>query len=86
MYLTDESTNIATQVNILQYTPGAYTHEIQAIFNCKEGHYYRWILKNSAGEEVHRDRIFCTNQTPANYTPNSSTYTAVQGANTFLMY
>lgn len=86
MYLTDESTNVTQHVAIIQYTHGQYTDRIQALFHCKEGHYYRWILKDGAGNEVHRDRIFCTNQLPANYTPNSSTYTVVQGANEFLMY
>ena len=86
MYLTDESTNIEVEVIITTYTPGDYTDEIEAVFNCREGHYYRMVLKDVAGVEVYRDRLFCTNQVPANYTPNSSTYTAVQSANTFLMY
>lgn len=86
MHLTDESTNVEVAVPITTYTPGDYTDEIEAVFPCQEGHYYRMILKDNAGVEVYRDRLFCTDQAPANYTPNSSAYVAPSSANDFLMY
>jgi hypothetical protein len=86
MYITDESTNIEVPVVIINYTPGDYTDEIEALFNLQEGHYYRLVLKDNAGDEIYRDRIFCTDQVPGDYTPNSQTYTANTTTNDFLMY
>jgi len=86
MYLTDESTNKTTEVIITTYTPGDYVDEIDAIFNCKEGHYYRLVMKDAAGNEVYRDRLFCTNQVATNYTPNQNSYIVNNNNNEFLMY
>lgn len=86
MYLTDESTNKTTEVIITTYTPGDYNDEIDAIFNCKEGHYYRLVMKDAMGNEVYRDRVFCTNQVATNYTPNQNSYIANNTTNEFLMY
>jgi hypothetical protein len=86
MYLTDESTNKTIEVIITTYTPGDYTDEIDAIFNCKEGHYYRLVMKDINGDEVYRDRLFCTDQVPGNYTPNNQAYTSNTTTNDFLMY
>ena len=86
MYLTDESTNKTIEVIITTYTPGDYFDEIDAIFNCKEGHYYRLILKDAMGVEVYRDRIFCTDQLAKNYSPNLNGYLGNQTTNDFLMY
>jgi hypothetical protein len=86
MYITDESTNIEVPVVIINYNPGDYADEIEALFSLQEGHYYRLVLKDNAGDEVYRDRIFCTDQVPGNYTPNSQAYTANTTTNDFLMY
>ena len=86
MYITDESTNIEVPVVIINYTPGDYTDEIEALFNLQEGHYYRLVLKDNAGDEIYRDRIFCTDQVPGDYTPNNQAYTSNTTTNDFLMY
>jgi len=86
MYITDESTNIEVPVIIINYTPGDYADEIEALFILQEGHYYRLVLKDNAGDEVYRDRIFCTDQVPGDYTPNNQAYTSNATTNDFLMY
>jgi len=86
MYITDESTNIEVPVVIINYTPGDYADEIEALFSLQEGHYYRLVLKDNAGEEIYRDRIFCTDQVPGDYTPNNQAYTSNTTTNDFLMY
>lgn len=86
MWLTDESSNVEVQETIINYTPGDYADEIEALFNLQEGHYYRLVLKDNAGDEVYRDRIFCTDQVPGNYTPNNQAYIANTTTNDFLMY
>lgn len=86
MYLTDESSNVEVQETIINYTPGDYTDEIEALFSLEEGHYYRLVLKDINGDEVYRDRIFCTDQVPADYTPNDQVYTSNTTTNDFLMY
>lgn len=86
MYLTDESTNVQATISIINYTPGDYADEVEVILSCEEGHYYRMILKDINGDEVYRDRIFCTDQVPANYTPNDQVYTSNVTNNDFIMY
>jgi hypothetical protein len=86
MFLTDESTNKTTEVIITTYTPGDYSDEIEALFSLQEGHYYRLVMKDINGDEVYRDRLFCTDQVPGNYTPNNQAYTSNTTNNDFLMY
>lgn len=86
MYITDESTNIEVPVVITNYTPGDYADEIEVTLSCIEGHYYRMVLKDVSGDEVYRDRIFCTAQVAANYSPNAQGYISNTTTNDFLMY
>jgi hypothetical protein len=86
MYLTDESTNVTVNVPITNYTMGSYADEIEAVFPCKQNHFYRLVLTDVSNNEIYRDRIFCTNQTPSNYTPNQNTYVSVSSNNEFLMF
>lgn len=86
MYITDESTNVEVTITIINYTPADYADEIEAVLSCEEGHYYRMVLKDVSGDEVYRDRIFCTDQVASNYSPNDQQYTGNVTTNDFIMY
>lgn len=89
MVITDESTNKSITSNILMGNIIDYDYyiEIGALFNLNEGKYYRLQLRDSNGNDVYRDRIFCTDQVAANYTPNQNTYKSFATEdNEFLMY
>jgi hypothetical protein len=86
MYITDESTNIEVPIVIANYNPGDYSDEIEVILSCEEGHYYRMVLKDISGNEIYRDRIFCTDQPAEDYTPNYQSYVSNNTTNDFIMY
>lgn len=86
MYITDESTNVEVPVVITNYTPGDYADEVEVVLSCEEGHYYRMVLKDVSGDEIYRDRIFCTDQVAANYSPNDQVYVSNATTNDFIMY
>lgn len=89
MAITDESTNktINTNIPLINILDQGYYTQITALFNLSEGKYYRLQLKDSNGNDVYRDRIFCTDQVAANYTPNQNTYRSFATEdNEFLMY
>jgi len=41
-------------------------------------------ISNSGGDIIYRDKIFCTNQTPVDYTINDSIFTTNSTANEFI--
>lgn len=89
MVITDESTNISVTTNIplINILDQGYYIQITALFNLAEGKYYRLQLRDSNANDVYRDRIFCTDQVAANYTPNQNTYKSFATEdNEFLMY
>lgn len=88
MILTDESTNINVQVNVTSNIPLAYYLEVGATFDLDENHYYRVVIYDTNNVELYRDRIFCTDQVPTDYTPNQYKYKSFSKPkdNEFLMY
>ena len=88
MILTDESTNIDVNVTVTSNIPLAYYLEVGATFDLEEGHYYRVVIYDTNDVELYRDRIFCTDQVPADYTPNQYQYKSFSkpNDNEFLMY
>lgn len=88
MILTDESTNIDVNVNVSSVIDLQYYLEIGGTFDLEEGHYYRLVIFDTNDVELYRDRIFCTDQVPADYTPNQNRYKSfsVPNDNEFLMY
>ena len=61
-----------------------YFMVIAGIFTLKEGQQYSFDVKNGT-EIVYKGRIFCTNQTIADYTINSGTYTERTSNNDFII-
>lgn len=90
MVITNEATNISTTLSIALidiYDHDYYVQISNINYNFTENNYYRLVLKDANGNDVYRDRIFCTDQVAANYTPNQNTYKSFATQdNEFLMY
>ena len=91
LYITGESTNVTTEITITSFTNGDYYDTINATFvngdfSLIENNFYKLTLKNGT-TIAHKDRIFCTNQTPVvNYSVNDGQYTSNVSNNEFIIY
>jgi hypothetical protein len=62
------------------------TSFVNGTFSLIENNFYKLTLKNGT-TIVHKDRIFCTNQTPVvNYSVNDGQYTSNVSNNEFIIY
>jgi len=65
-------------------TSNLYFKEYSATFSLKQNVTYTLKISNSGGDIIYRDKIFCTNQTPVDYTINDSIFTTNSTANEFI--
>lgn len=72
MILRNETTNEIITESIT-CNEGCFFLYFDKVFELKENHFYEIILKYD-DILVHRDRIFCTNQTVENYSVNKDEY------------
>lgn len=90
MVITNEATNVSTTLSIALvdiYDHDYYVQISNINYNFTEGNYYRIVLKDGNGDDVYRDRIFCTDQSAEIYSPNKYTYKSFETQdNDFLMY
>jgi len=79
LVLRNETTNEVIDYDISSTSSSFYTL-VTEILDLKEGHFYEATFYNSIPTFddvlIHRDRVFCTNQTIANYTINKDEYIA----------
>lgn len=83
--ITDEQTNVSTNVTIASSVVGSYFTTINAVFSLKQGHFYTLKLKQNT-DVVFYDRIFCTNQSIADFSVNTGQYTQKSSNNDFIIY
>lgn len=85
MSITDEQTNVTTNVSITSSTQGGYANTITATFALVENHGYTLLLTNGS-EICYKDKIFCTDQTISDFSVNDGQYTSHNTTNTFIVY
>ena len=83
--ITDDQTNVTTEITGYTYTQGEYYDTFEAEFNLVENHFYDLVFINGA-TVVYKDRIFCTNQSINVFTVNNGQYTANSTTNEFIVY
>lgn len=81
--LRDETTNVETTYDVTTYS-SSYFRYFEKILTLEEGKYYDMELKTSADALVHKDRIFCTNQSVDTYSINNGQY--VQNEQPIIIY
>lgn len=74
MLLRNETTNEII-IESITVNDSCYYSYFDKVFDLKENHFYEVILKYD-DILVHRDRIFCTNQTIETYSVNQGEYVA----------
>lgn len=85
MQITDDQTNITSNVAITSSTTGDYVNTITATFALVEGHFYNLVLKNGA-TIVFKDRVFCTAQSLVTFSVNNGQYVSNTTSNEFIVY
>ena len=85
MQITDEQTNVTSNVTISSNTIGDYINTITATFALVEGHFYNLVIKNG-GTTLFKDKVFCTAQTLSTYTVNNGQYVSNTTTNDFIVY
>jgi hypothetical protein len=83
--ITDDQTNVTTEITGYTYTQGEYYDTFEAEFNLVENHFYDLVFINGA-TVVYKDRIFCTNQNVNTFTVNKNQYTGNSTTNEFIVY
>ena len=82
MILRNETTNEIITESIT-CSEGCFYLYFDKVFELKENHFYEIILKYD-DILVHRDRIFCTNQTVESYSVNKDEY--ISSNDTIIFY
>lgn len=85
MFITDEQTNVTTEVTIIFIAVGDYTTAIEAEFELIENHTYKLELKNGT-DVLFYDKIFCTDQSIVTFSVNNGTYVSNTTTNEFIVY
>jgi|TARA_R110002020_G_scaffold136829_1_gene305453 hypothetical protein len=85
--VTDQDTNTSTTYIVFSTTINEYYLTIGLTFSpiLKESTFYS-IEVNNAGANVYRDIIFCTDQTPDEYTINDGVYDEHETDNEYIVY
>lgn len=83
--ITDDQTNVTTEIDTYTHTEGDYYDTFEAEFNLVENHFYDLVFINGA-VVVYKDRIFCTNQNVNTFTVNKNQYTTNNTTNEFIVY
>jgi hypothetical protein len=82
--LRDEETNIVTTLNAT-FTSNSYYSTAVILLPLIDGKTYTITIKNG-DNVVYKDKIFCTNQTIANYTINKDQYIQHTTNNEYTIY
>jgi hypothetical protein len=82
--LRDEETNIVTTLNAT-FTSNSYYSTAVILLPLIDGKTYTITIKNGA-DVVYKDKIFCTNQTIADYTINKDQYIQHTTNNEYTIY
>ena len=83
--ITDDQTNVTTEITPYTYTEGDYYDTLEAEFNLVENHFYNLVVKDGQ-TTVYKDRIFCTNQTLVTFSVNKGQYVSNSTTNEFIVY
>lgn len=83
--ITDEQTNITTDLTGYTYATGDYVNRLTSYFTLKENHFYTIEFKNNS-TVIYRDKIFCTDQNVTTFSVNKDEYTSNSTQNTFIVY
>lgn len=82
--LRDEEKNTEVTINAV-FSIDKYYAVTSVIFPIKENKYYTLTIKNG-NSVVYKDKIFCTNQTVADYSINKNEYVQNVTTNEFIIY
>lgn len=92
LFLTDESTNVTTQVTIDNNATNDYYETITATFHTGvpafslvENRFYKILIKNGT-DIVYYDRVFVTNQNVSTFSVNNNVYNSNSSTNEFIIY
>lgn len=92
LFLTDESTNVETQVTINSQSTNDYYETITATFHTTspaftlvENRFYKILIKNGT-DIVYYDRVFVTNQNVSTFSVNNNVYNSNSSTNEFIIY
>jgi len=83
--ITDEQTNVTTQITGYVISDFGYYVQLRGVFNLKENHFYTIEIKNNS-DIIFRDKIFCTDQSTSSFSVNNAQYTSNNTTNTFIVY
>ena len=84
--ITDEQTNITTELNIISSYAGEYYHTITSEFNLIEGHFYMIrVYIDSTTQTRFLGKVFCTDQSLP-YTITDGVYNQTISDNDFIIY
>ena len=91
LLVENEATGVEVTITITSFTNGDYYDTINATFVngtfvLVQNNFYKLTLKNGT-KIVHKDRIFCTDQTPVvNYSVNDGEFKSNVSNNEFIIY
>jgi hypothetical protein len=86
LQITDEQTNITTELNIISSYAGEYYHTITSEFNLIEGHFYMIrVYRDSTTQTRFLGKVFCTDQSLP-YKITDGIYNQKQTDNDFIIY
>jgi hypothetical protein len=84
--ITDEQTNVITEIPIISQYEGGYYHTITAEFELIEGHFYMIrVYKDSITQTRFLGKAFCTDQSLP-YSINDGVYNQKKTDNDFIIY
>ena len=91
LFVRNEATGVEVEITITSFVNGDYYDTINATFVngtfvLVQNNFYKLTLKNGT-KIVHKDRIFCTDQTPVvNYSVNDGEFKSNVSNNEFIIY
>ncbi len=83
MIIYDETQKTSVTIAISPLI-SAYYMVVDEILDLKENRYYMLTVKNGT-TTVYKDKIFCTNQTISEYTPNEGKYVEHSSDDSFIV-
>lgn len=83
--ITDEQTNVTTEVDIVSQAFDGYVTSVTAAFELIENHFYTLTLKQGS-DIIFKDKVFCTDQNIVKFSVNNGQYTSNTTANTYIVY
>lgn len=80
-----ENKNIYSQTHTDAFSELKYYRQLTTTFDLKQNNFYMLTIKDSSGELVFKDKIFCTNQAVLDYSVNDGVYTTHSSNNEFII-